>query len=421
MHVLLVNTAEKAGGAAIAASRLTDALNLYGVKATLLVRDIQTSRITTTRVPHSGLQGLWLRWAFLWERACIWMTNRFRRQGLWEVDIANAGTDITRLPAFQQADIIHLHWVNQGFLSLHQIGKILQSGKPVVWTMHDMWPCTAICHHARACEHYYICCHDCPQLAAPSPHDLSWQVFQKKLHTYALGNLVFVGCSQWITEQARKSRLLQGHRVLSIPNTYDPRVFIPGDQTEARRHHLLPLQGRLLLFACQKVTNERKGFALLIEALNSPRLQAWRGQLSLVVVGQMAESVAAKIPFPIHALGYLHGDAEMAALYRAVDVFVTPSLEENLPNTIMESMACGTPCVGFDIGGIPEMIDHEANGYVARYRDASDLASGISFTLDPERHALLSQAAARKAHTSWKQETVARQYHELYESLLSTP
>lgn len=413
MRVLIVNTSELTGGAAIAASRLTCALNRHGVKAQMLVRDKQSERVTTSVIP----QRLRLRLSFLWERLCILVANGFRRKGLWSVDIANAGVDITDLPEFNEADIIHLHWVNQGLLSLPQIKKVLQSGKPVVWTMHDMWPCTAICHHARDCERYQAHCHHCPQLNYPGSKDLSWKTFEKKLRTYACAPITFVACSQWLATEARKSRLLEGKNIVSIPNTYNSTLFHPASQVEARSRLHIPVKGHLLLFACQKVTNERKGFDYLLTALKSERLQALRGETTLIVVGQMADNVARNIPFPIHTIGYLKEEADMAALYQAVDLFVTPSLEENLPNTIMEAMACGTPCVGFQIGGIPEMIDHEANGYVAHYQEADDLANGIAYVLAPENHLRLAEAAAHKASVTWNEETVTRHYIDLYESL----
>lgn len=412
MQVLLINTSERAGGAAIAASRLTAALNRNGVKATLLVRDKTTDSVTTVRLP----QRLRLRWAFLWERLRIWAANGFTRRGLWEVDIAASGADITTLPEFREADVVHLHWVNQGLLSMQQIAKILASGKPVVWTMHDMWPCTAICHHARMCTLFHSHCHDCPQLLRPNSRDLSWQVFERKAQAYDGGNITFVGCSQWLAGEARKSALLKGHQVVSIPNTYDSQLFHPindASRVALRRQLGLPKDRRLVLFACQKVTNEHKGLEYLVQALLSSSFAVMDQKLTMVVVGQMAENVAQSIPFPVCTMGYVNDEATMAQLYQAVDVFVTPSLEENLPNTIMEAMACGTPCVGFRIGGIPEMIDHKQNGYVAAYRDAEDLAAGISFVLnDLER---LAAGAAQKAAETWNEERVASQYRALFE------
>ena len=146
MRVLIINTSERLGGAAVAASRLMESLKNNGIKAKMLVRDKQTDQISVV-----GLQRNWWQvWRFVWERIVIWKANRFKKNNLFAVDIANTGTDITSLPEFQQADVIHLHWVNQGMLSLNDIRKILKSGKPVVWTMHDMWPCTGICQIGRA-------------------------------------------------------------------------------------------------------------------------------------------------------------------------------------------------------------------------------------------------------------------------------
>ncbi len=407
------------GGAAIAACRLTDVLNRHGVQATLLVRDKQSSRPTTHQLPKYGWRGLKLRFAFLWERFCVWTTNFFHRKGLWAVDLGIGGASVVGRRDFREADIIHLHWVNQGLLSLSELRRILRSGKPVVWTMHDMWPCTGICHHARECVQFHTHCMNCPRLHFPSRGDRSFLVYDRKAAIYPEGRLVFVGCSKWMADEARKSRLTSGNEVLSIPNTYNHNAFCPGLQMEGRLQFTLPRSLKLILFASQKVTNPRKGLDLLLQALNTPVIQKWQGKLGIVVVGQMADEVAARIPYPLHPLTYIKKEEEMAALYRAADVFVTPSLEENLPNTIMESMACGTPCVGFEIGGIPEMIDHQKNGYVARYRDAEDLAAGIDYVLSDENHDRLGAAAAAKAEELWNEDMVAKQYIDLYEHLLS--
>lgn len=160
MRVLIVNTSEKAGGAAVAANRLMDALNNNGVKAKMLVRDKVTDDITVVGLPRS----LRMQWNFLWERWCIFCRLHFSRKNLFALDIANAGYDITSLPEFKEADIIHLHWVNQGMLSLKTIRKIISSGKPVVWTMHDIWPASSICHLTLGCHHYNNGCGNCKYL-----------------------------------------------------------------------------------------------------------------------------------------------------------------------------------------------------------------------------------------------------------------
>ena len=234
MRVLIINTSEMAGGAAIAAGRLTEALNRHGVKAMMLVRDKQSDRVTTA----SAGRRLAYKWAFVWERLRIFVANRFSREGLWRVDIANAGVDIVSTEEFRKADVIHLHWVNQGMLSLGQIGRILDSGKPVVWTMHDMWPCTAVCHYAGQCSFFHSHCHDCRQLLHPKARDLSYRIFEAKLRLYQDRRLTFVACSRWLAGQAAQSRLLQGQHIVSIPNTYDSQVFYPADMAAARRHQI---------------------------------------------------------------------------------------------------------------------------------------------------------------------------------------
>ena len=150
MRVLIINTSERTGGAAVAANRLMEALNNNGVKAKMLVRDKETDSLT---VAGTG-GGLRQRWHFLWERWCIFSRLHFSRKHLFEIDIANVGTDVTRTREFIEADVVHLSWINQGMLSLSGIKKILDSGKPVVWTMHDFWPATAICHYPHGCKAY---------------------------------------------------------------------------------------------------------------------------------------------------------------------------------------------------------------------------------------------------------------------------
>ena len=160
MRVLIVNTSERTGGAAIAANRLMEALKNNGVKVTMLVRDKQTPQITVSATGAKWLMAI----RFLWERLVIWAATGFNKKDIWQVDIANVGTDITKTDEFKKADVIHLHWVNQGFLSMKGLKKILNSGKRVVITLHDMWYFTGICHYAGECDRFKSQCHDCPLL-----------------------------------------------------------------------------------------------------------------------------------------------------------------------------------------------------------------------------------------------------------------
>ena len=412
MRVLIINTSERIGGAAIAASRLMDALKKNGVRASMLVRDKQTDRLTV----HAAGGGWWRPLCFLWERLCVFVSNGFSRRTLFWTDIANTGIDVTRMAEFQRADVVHLHWVNQGFLSLDVIGKIVRSGKKVVVTMHDQWYFTGVCHHSDECEKYAELCCDCELMRGRLMGDMAKKVFLRKRQIYKGGHVTFVGCSRWIADRARRSRLTEGHKVVNIPNPIDTDLFCMMDKARAREAMRLPQDKRLLLFGCQRITDERKGFRLLVEALQ--QIEQARPELAkemeIVVVGGEAESVRSQVPFGIIPISYVSDTERMVALYNAVDIFVTSSLQENLPNTIMEAMACGVPCVGFNVGGVPEMIDHKRNGYVAEYRNAQDLADGIVWTLTGDQGAL-SRNARQKVLDEYSESIVAGQYIKVYE------
>lgn len=411
MKILIVNTSDCIGGAAIAANRLMKALQGEGADVSMLVMNKLTDSDNVCEIRGTLKKKL----DFVLERVVIWTHNCFSRKNLFTVSIANTGSDITKLPVFQEADIIHLHWFNQGMLSLSDLSKILHSGKRVFWTMHDMWPVTGICHHADECLKYQSSCHDCRLLAIPSKHDLSCRIFKGKKKVYSGDYPVFVACSQWLANLAERSQLTNGHRVISIPNPIDTSLFCPSEKHSARIQMGLPLDKKLILFAAQKVTNPMKGMSYLAEACNIifqryPELS----NLGLVIIGTKTDELSAVLPFDVYKMDYIDGKQAMCRLYNAVDLFVTPSLLENLPNTIMESLSCGLPCVGFHVGGIPEMIDHRKNGYVAEYKSAEDLAEGIRWCLQDADYESLSQNARDKAVTHYSMSNIAQQFLSLY-------
>ena len=393
MKVLLISTSERSGGGAIAACRLLNALNANGVKSKLMVRDKQTNAVTVCRVGNKIPKFL--------ERLTILPRCGFRRSRLWQADIANVGIDITRTKEFKEADVVHLHWINQGMLSLDGIARILKSGKRVVWTLHDEWPYLGICHYRGDCKEAE--CRRCPILCGSLPY----YIYTRKRSMYQRWHPTFVGCSQWIADQAHLA--LPSEHVEHINNCIPSALFHPTDMHQARLSLSLPQDKRLLLFCSQKVTDERKGIKYLTDALRT--LEGLNKAIHLVIVGKDSEQIP--LPEGIGATRFgSAGEQTMPLLYNAADVFLTPSLQDNLPNTIAEAMSCGTPCVGFDVGGIPEMIDHLENGYVARYRDAADLAAGIRFVLGHD----LRAAARAKAAASFSETRVAQEYIRLYEA-----
>lgn len=401
----------------MAADRLMNALNNNGVKAKMLVRDKQTTDITVVGLPKSP--ALW--WHFVWERWRILVNLRFSRKRLFEIDIANSGSDITSLREFKEADVIHLSWINQGMLSLRGIKRIMDSGKPVVWTMHDAWPATAICHYTRGCDKFTMACGQCPLLpSGGSGRDLSRKVFNRKKKIYDSGRISFVACSGWLERQARRSALMVGQQITSIPNPIDTRVFHKRDKGEARSRAGLPQDKRLILFVSQRVTDPRKGMRYFVEAMNMlvDEHPGMRRDVGIAVLGGGADELASQLPLPTYPLGYVSDEKTIVSVYNSADVFVLPSLEDNLPNTIMEAMACGVPCVSFDVGGIPEEIDHQRNGYVAAFKDSTDLAHGVNWVLSEADYDDLSARAIGKVTAAYSQQSVAMRYIDIYNKVI---
>lgn len=407
MKVLILNTSEMTGGAAVAANRLTKALRQEGVDARMMVRD--RLKTDSQAIGVGGCFGLWHK---VWERIVIWMHLHLKKDRLWEIDIANSGCSVTRTKAFKESDVIHLNWVNQGMLSLKEVERICRSGKRIVWTMHDLWNATGICHYAHECTEWQGECRNCRLL--PEGSKLAAKIWKKKQQLYKSADIRFVTCSRWLMNEARQSRLMQGQQIVSIPNAIDTDVFKPADKAEMRRRVGVAEDGRYVLFVSQKVTDERKGARFFIEAMNSLKANGAMEGVRVLLLGGHAEEVAEQLDVEACALGYISDPERIAAVYASADVFVLPSLQDNLPNTIMEALACGVPCVGFDTGGIPEMIDHRVNGYVATQSDSTDLADGIAYCLDSSRHAELSKAAREKVKRCYSYKAVAKEYMKEY-------
>lgn len=407
MNVLIISTSDILGGAAIAANRLMSALQNSGVNVKMLVRDKRSDNENVIKV-GGFVQN---RWNFYRERGDIFLHNRLSRENLFDISIANTGVSVTQLPEFKEADIVHLHWINQGMLSVKEIGNILASGKKVVWTMHDMWAFTGICHHAGVCTNYEKSCGSCPYLVSDSRNDLSRKIFRQKQKTFSKGKITFVACSRWLKDLADKSALTHGHNVVSVPNPINTNLYRPKDKAQVRAKLNLPLDKKIVLFAAVKASDPRKGFDYLAEA---SRLMAQHpNDILFLIAGSRGEEIEKRLSLPAYSIGFV-SPYNMPDLYNAADVFVTPSLQENLPNTIMESMACGTPCVGFNIGGIPEMISHGRNGYVAAYKSADDLAKGLLWTLYQADSETLSANAREKVLTEYAQEIIANRYKKIY-------
>lgn len=415
MKVLMVNTSELTGGAAIAAKRLMTALNKNGVKARMLVRDKQSNNLNVLPLPKS----IWHKVRFISERGLIFLANGCTKKHLFDIDTAWCGVDITQLTEFQEADIIHLHWVNQGMLSMKDLNAIFKSGKPVVWTLHDTWPFTGICHYIGQCEHFKEACGHCPLLRFSGRNDMSAAAFAHKAKIYTGSRLRMVGCSEWIMRLAQDSKLTEGLVVEHIPNALNTTLFTPHANLETRKKRGIPVNKYVLLFGAMKITDKRKGVEYVPELCRY--LQKHYPQVAentvVALFGNATEALIQKIPLPTIELGYVNNESELADIYAAADVFVIPSLADNLPNTVVEALSCGTPCVGFQVGGVPEMIIHKQNGYIAPLGSAEELAKGVAWTLEHKDE--LHDAARQWALNHCSEHKVAARYTALYERMLS--
>lgn len=330
---------------------------------------------------------------------------------------ADFGYPLEKHPAVLEADILHIHWALQGFLSLNTLQKLQSLGKPVFWTLHDMWAFTGGCHYAGDCTAYQHSCGNCPLLSRPSREDLSHQQLLLKSATYQ--TIHFITCSRWLMDMAQNSSLLQKADIRSVPNPIDTHDYHPATDPSAVKVSLgLNPKKKYLLFGATKVSEERKGLKFMLQALDILTKDAWfREHTGMIVYGNTADFDFHPDRYDLQMTGYLHQSA-LKAYYQASDVYVIPSLEDNLPNTVMESMACGLPVAGFNTGGIPEMVDHLSNGYIAEQKNAEDLAKGILWVLKHPEWKTLSENAVQKVETCYAAPVIAEKFRDVYQLAL---
>ncbi len=417
--ITLLNTDDFTGGAAIACKRLLKTLQANSdVKPQMVV---QTKKSTQNEI--IALDGNWFERKtsfvrFVLERLWFWPFERSKAIR-FQFNVGRFGRKIANNQIIVNSDIVHLHWVNFGFLSVNSLKQLFDTNKPIVWTLHDMWAFTGGCHHSGTCQNYQISCGNCVQfLKNPSDSDLSNQVWRHKKEAFEGANLTIVTCSDWLGQRAKQSSLFKNLRVETIPNPIDIELFSPIPKSEARTQLGLDPSKNYVLFAAMRVSAVGKGFSYFKESLAILEKQNLKNT-ELLIFGQSAGLESENLPFKINTLGYLDSPEKIVLAYAAASMFVIPSLEENLPNTIMESLACGTPVVGFEVGGIPEMIDHQQNGYLATYKSADSLAEGINWILQNTDYQKLCDNARQKVVNNYSESVVAKRYVALYESLIS--
>jgi glycosyltransferase involved in cell wall biosynthesis len=313
------------------------------------------------------------------------------------------------------ADVVCAHWIAGAFLNFSQLGRF---AKPIVWRLSDIWPFSGGCHYPGDCSRFELACGACPQLNSVAEHDLSRTGFEARARAYPDLNLTIVAPSRWIGDLARRSRLLGGRRIEHIPTGVDLDVFQPHDRQAARRQLGLPEAGSVVLFGALGATEDpRKGYSHLVHTIEN-LAAAGRRDLTLVVFGGSVQGAATTIAgFPVRHLGRIGTEAALALVYSSADVLVAPFLEDNLPNVVLEAIACGTPVAAFAAGGIPDAIEHQINGYLAPVGDDKELARGVSQLLDRAGDTGLRSAARALATERFDILACSRRYEGLFEEL----
>lgn len=417
MRVLIINTSERTGGAAVAASRLMESLNAAGAQAQMLVlhKTSQSDQVIVIGKPWQK------KLTFIWERLIIWINNLFSRKNLFTVSIANAGFNITTHPAFLEADVVHLHWVNQGMLSLRNLKEIIASGKPIVWTMHDMWECTAICHHAHTCDFFKSECKNCRFLRFPSSHDLAHRVFKKKQRLFKNANLNIVTVSNWLAAQVRQSTLLKEKAISVIPNTLSLSEFQARDKEQCRRELSLP-DKYLILFGAARIDDPIKGVDKLFQALQLliTEHKFAPEDLHLVLFGKIKhpEHILPNIPISYSNFGCITDTSLLSKLYSAADITLSASLYETFGQTLIEAQACGCIPVSFGNSGQTDIIRHKENGYLADYPSIDSLAEGIHWGITQGPDQISKDSMRNNVLKKYSGQVVADQYIHLYQNLI---
>lgn len=412
MKVVLVNSADLAGGAAIATYRLHRALRAARFDTTLMVQSRTSNDPSVSGPPGKLGRALALLRPSLDKLALRHYPNRSTTL----FSPAAVPDTLARHVSTLNPDIVHLFWVAGGFLRIESLAKF---GKPIVWTLHDMWPLTGGCHYDGECGEYRRSCGSCPVLGSSRARDLSSRILKRKIAAWSGVDITIVATSRWLADCARASAIFSNSRIETIPNCLDTDVFKPASKRAAQELFGLPADKNLILVSAFNVLSDpRKGFQHLIPALKRLSQTTLGESTELVVVGASEPDEPADIGLPIHYIERLGDDYSQTALYSAVDVLAAPSTQENLSNTVLESLSCATPVVAFDIGGMPDLIKHQENGYLAKAFEVSDLAEGLAWCLDGiDRKAALAENARQHVVENYTHDRVARAYGDLYESL----
>lgn len=420
MKIVHVNTFDLRGGAARSAFRIHQGLAHLGHDSTMFVLGSESRNPEVKRFvpPADFLSRIKRRIRRDRIDAAFARYRASRPAGLEPFHDCRSphGPDI--LQQVPECDIVHLHWIAGGFVDYWEFFSGISPHAPIVWTLHDMNPFTGGCHYDLGCGRFAGQCGNCPQLGSQEPADLSRRIWEDKraaLAQIAPARLHVVTPSQWLAREVERSSLFQRFPLSVIPYGLDLDTFAPKNRMHARELLGLPVDAKIILFVADGLDNRRKGFPLLIDALAG--LHGISG-LMLLSVGNGHAEGSLKVPW-IH-LGSLSQDRMLPAVYSAADIFVIPSLQDNLPNTVLESMASGTPVIGFAVGGIPDMVRPGVSGTLVEPENVTALRVAVEDLLnDPAQLSQMGLNCRRIVEEEYCLELQARRYEALYTGLIT--
>lgn len=408
MRVLHLCYSDLDGGAARAAYRLHQAQRRAGIDSQMLVIDKRSDD------PHvhtvSALSRIRIRCAAVFCR--LLLRRQHTPNTVWHsLNLVPSG--LPRYIEALQPDVINLHWLGGEMISVGEIARLRQ---PIVWTLHDMWAFSGCEHYDddRPSERYR---HDY-SVASRHPEHTGWDLdrwnFQRKKKAWAGKPFHIVTPSRWLGECVHQSSLFAGQSLTVIPNCIDHQVYRPLEQSFAREALGLRQDKQLLLFGAMSSTSDpRKGYQLLIPALKQLKAEGKAEQMELVVFGASRGDAEQVTGIKTHYVGRLYDDISLCLLYNAADLFVAPSLQDNLPNTLVESLACGTPCVAFDIGGMSDLVKNQVNGLLIDKLNTSDLVTCLT-KFFCESLAIKLNNIERESEAKRSYALISSLYYELY-------
>lgn len=373
MKIIHISTSDRQGGAAIAAFRLNEAMRMAGIDSKMLVACKFTDDNSVFSL--SELKGKQYKFIYEIVYSLAFHIKKYLFKPFGVFSLASFFSyRISRLSLVKEADIIYIHWTNNSFISIKEISRILDLGKPVFFFMHDMWLITGGCHHSFACNQWMDKCKSCPNIQRRNLQCISRYVFNKKKKF--LSNIHIITPSKWLTNCVKNSALFANSEVITIPNSINISTFRLLEKKMARSLLGLPLDQKLILFgAAGGNANIYKGWDV-IERISCSLLEV---NVGIVLFGNR---LSENCNMNIYSIGRLYDEYSLALLYNAVDVYVSPTMAESFGMTLIEAQACGTPAVAYNIGGVPDTIDHKVTGYLVEPGDDGDFMRGIEWAFE---------------------------------------